>query len=325
MQKMRYLLIGNYGVGNIGDEALREYFFHSYSDVDWTVVSAHPRRGEVPRFPLGVRSLLRPWWRTFHALHGSDGVVFGGGTLFTDVESVYACVLWWWHAFIARLFGKQVHLAFQGIGPFRTSLGERLARSVVASAATVSVRDLHSFERVKHWRMNKKIILTFDPVISLIHEEKIDRETKNVFVIIPRGNSDASFIKQADDSFKEGHFDRAVILSLQPGNSDEERLCEKLRSRLGVRAAVLPVRTLQELVQAIASGSQVLCQRYHGALVALALKKPVSIVPQETDDKLSALRQLATQSLDRATLLSLVRDAEDALRSALRSPRGHTP
>jgi len=160
MQKMRYLLIGNYGVGNIGDEALREYFFHSYSDVDWTVVSAHPRRGEVPRFPLGVRSLLRPWWRTFHALHGSDGVVFGGGTLFTDVESVYACVLWWWHAFIARLFGKQVHLAFQGIGPFRTSLGERLARSVVASAATVSVRDLHSFERVKHWRMNKKIILS---------------------------------------------------------------------------------------------------------------------------------------------------------------------
>ncbi|MDD5026471.1 MAG: polysaccharide pyruvyl transferase family protein [Candidatus Peribacteraceae bacterium] len=319
---MRYLLIGNYGVGNIGDEALKEYFLHSYPDVNWTILSAHPRKGEMPRFPLGVRSLLHPWWRTLHALYRSDGVVFGGGTLFTDIESVYACILWWWHAFIARLFKKQVHLAFQGIGPFRTSLGEWLARSVVASSVTVSVRDLHSFERIKHWRMNKKIILTFDPVISLINEKKVDRDPKNVFIIIPRRNSNVSFLKQATDSFKERQFDRVLILSLQPDNSDEERLCEKLRSHIGVRATVLPIRTLRDLVLAVASGSQVLCQRYHGALVALALGKPVSIVPQETDDKLSALRQFATQSLDRATLIALVRDAEDVLRSALRSPGG---
>ncbi|MBI5155969.1 hypothetical protein HZA45_01700, partial [Candidatus Peregrinibacteria bacterium] len=95
---MRCVLIGNYGTGNFGDEALRSYFLKSFPEIEWQVVSARPTADELPRLPAGPRSLFTTkWFRTIKALRHCDAVVFGGGTLFTDSESVFACFLWWLH------------------------------------------------------------------------------------------------------------------------------------------------------------------------------------------------------------------------------------
>ena len=106
---MRCLLISNYGTGNHGDVALKEYFLTRFPEVEWIVLSANaqsPR--DVPRLPFGLRSLFTtPWWRTLAALRSSDAVIFGGGSLFTDVESVRACLLWWWHACVARMLDRK--------------------------------------------------------------------------------------------------------------------------------------------------------------------------------------------------------------------------
>jgi len=74
---MRLLLVGNYGVGNLGDEALKEYFLTRFPEIDWIVVSANPRTGEVARLPMGIRSFfwLR-WMATLRAYREADGVVF---------------------------------------------------------------------------------------------------------------------------------------------------------------------------------------------------------------------------------------------------------
>ena len=165
-RSMRALLIGNYGVGNWGDDALRDYFLTAFPEIEWTVVSASARppvRPErtipiVPRLPLGFRSLFRPWWRTLRAIARTDAVVFGGGSLFTDSESLFACFLWGMHACVARFFHRPVFLASQGIGPFRTRLGEGIARSVALRSAFLSVRDTASMARVETWGLNKKCI-----------------------------------------------------------------------------------------------------------------------------------------------------------------------
>jgi len=148
---------------------------------------------EVPRLPLGFRSLLRPWWRTLSAFRSCDAVVFGGGSLFTDTESVKACFLWGWHAWMARVFHKPIILAFQGIGPFRTKMGEGVARRVVQWASFVSVRDDASFVRVRSLGKDTKIVQSWDPAILLMDEEKMPREPKNVFTVIPRGNIGEDF------------------------------------------------------------------------------------------------------------------------------------
>jgi len=308
---MRYLLVGNYGVGNLGDEALKEYFLTAFPEVEWVIVGV-----DVPRLPLGLRSLFRPWWKTIRALRQSDGVVFGGGSLFTDVESVFACLLWWWHAIIARLFGKPVLLAFQGIGPFRTRLGEWCARSVVRRAEHLSVRDPISFSRVNGWYLNTEIVQTFDPIFSLIEGKKYNQSSQNVFIIIPRHNSGETFVDRAREVLTGGQWKRVRILSLQPADVQEKRVCDRLREALGDHVEVVPISSIDQLAQEVAQASFVLSQRYHGALVAAALESDVEICAQGSADKLQGL-EMMVQSWNTEALLRLVEEGTAALRGAL--------
>ncbi|MFH1670162.1 MAG: polysaccharide pyruvyl transferase family protein [Patescibacteria group bacterium] len=309
---MRAVLIGNYGVGNLGDEALKEYFLKRFPDVKWSVLSANPQEGEFHRLPAGLRSLMRPWWRTLRVLRKSEGVVFGGGSLFTDTESVYACLLWWWHAFVARLFGKQLHLAFQGIGPFRTRLGEACARWVVKRAASISVRDTHSFNRIAGWEKNTKVVRTSDPVISLIQAKNIGDSSKNVFVIIPRKNSTVRFIERARELSKEREWDSLRIISMQSQDTEEQKTCQKINEVCGGGVEVRSVLTLDDLSVEVMQSSLVLTQRYHGALAAIALGKEYEVLKQKEGDKLSSLR-----GSRRETLVQLVQEGKKSLRGAI--------
>ncbi len=286
---MRYVLIGNYGVGNLGDDALKQYFLERFPEVEWCVLSAHPQHGELVRLPAGIRSFLNfSWLKTLKAIKSADGVVFGGGSLFTDAESFFACFLWWWHVFICRFFRKKIHFAFQGVGPFKTKLGEWISRRALRSATSISVRDSASFERVKSWNLNTKVIQSFDPVYSLIKSKKEDDRTQNIFIVIPRNNSPVSFVNRAKEIGESKEWNHVQILSLQSDNSSEKKLCQEVQSALP-NATVHPVESIGELVSYIQDASFVLSQRYHGALVALALGKEFEVLPQEEDDKLSQL------------------------------------
>jgi len=308
-----YLLIGNYGAGNLGDEALKEYFLREFSGVRWQVISAHPESGELPRLPGGFRSLFTSWWRTIGAYGNADGIVFGGGTLFTDLESVSACLIWWWHALIARLFRKPLILAFQGVGPFRTGVGEWLARWVFRRATFISVRDEASRSRLDSWNLNKNIIQTFDPVVLLIRSENSSESSQNVFVIIPRNNSDAAFLARAMTLAKERAPQEIVILSLRPDNEEERAVCRRLVTALGGKARVVAVRSLQDLMREVARASFVLSQRYHGALMALALGKAMEVISQGAGDKLSEL----PSAVELPSCIDRAREGERQLRALL--------
>ena len=310
---MRYVLVGNYGTGNFGDEALKEYFLRAFPDMEWRVLSAHPQLSEYPRLPGGLRSLLlTPWWRTLGVLHSCNGVVFGGGTLFTDTESVCACLLWWWHAFVSWLFRKKIILAFQGIGPFRTRVGEWCARWVVIHAAFVSVRDAASARRVAAWGLNKNIVLTFDPIFSLFKEKKQNTGSQKLLVIIPRKNSPAAFIGRAVELSKRSVWGEIQILSLAPGNREEQAVCRALAHALAVPSeSIVPIWSADVLAALVSGATFVFSQRYHGALAALALGIPFEVMSQREGEA----SMLSSVSVPAA--LDLLRDGEQALRRVL--------
>lgn len=290
---MKCLLIGNFGVGNLGDEALKEYFLQEFTDIDWIVVSAHPSGpNEISRLPGGLRSLLNfRWIKTLSAYRSCDAVVFGGGSLFTDIESVYACILWWLHAEAAFFFRKDVHLAFQGIGPFKTRVGSYVCCRVCRKSTTISVRDSLSFGRVGEWGMGTKCIQSFDPVFSLVEKQKSNISSKNVLIAIPRKNSNDKFTKKTHKIVKSICLDAVRILSMQPDKKSEVEYCQTLASTLDIPSSIQSVSTLNELIQEVSLASIVISERYHGALVALALDKKVEIVSQYEGDKLSTLQQ----------------------------------
>lgn len=308
---MRYVLVGNYGVGNFGDEALQEYFLSAFPEMEWHVLSAHPSGGELSRLPAGFRSFfLTRWWRTLAALRRSDGLVFGGGTLFTDIESVRACLLWWWHGFMAWVLGRRIILAFQGIGPFRTRMGEWCARWIVARAVFVSVRDAASFERVRSWRKNTNIIQTADPVISLFKANYPHNSSQKLLVVIPRNNSPLLFGERAVHLQENGTWSEIRILSLQPDDPEEQEVCKELAVR--VHGTVIPVRTTEDLVSEVCAAAFVLTQRYHGALAALALGVPFEAVAQGEGDKLSTLTKASLEDM-----MSSFSEGERQLRTVL--------
>ncbi|MBI3331529.1 polysaccharide pyruvyl transferase family protein [Candidatus Peregrinibacteria bacterium] len=317
---MRFLLVGNYGARNVGDDALKHYFLTRFPEIEWAVLSARPGSGEYPRLPLGMRSLLAtPWWKTLSAYAHADGLVFGGGSLFTDSESAFACVLWALHAWVARLFRVPVHLAFQGIGPFRSWLARACARSVLRRARFVSVRDALSASTVRSLAPNTKMIQSFDPVFSLNVEQKGPDRSQKIFSIIPRGNSQESFIRRAEELATEGGFSGMQILTLEASAADRS-MGERLQRALA--ATVHPVSDWGELLNRVAGSTLVLTERFHGALAAVRLGVPVEIIAHTPGDKLDALqRRLRESSASEIStqFLSEVRVGEQALRSALQS------
>lgn len=310
---MRCLLIGNYGVKNIGDEALRESFGRTYPEVEWIVMTADGSGpGEVPRLPCGIRSLFRPWWRTFAAMRASDAVVFGGGSLFTDAESVWACVIWWWHAFWARLLGKPIALAFQGVGPLQSVLGRICARWVLNRCEFVSVRDPKSMERIYTIAgegMHKKVVQSFDPVFGLFSMK--NRYQSQKLIIIPRDNSTPEFFDAATKNSLSGNWTEIKILLMHPlaDIASAARLSELLSSR---SITTVNIGSLSQLANEVSGAGFIVTQRYHGGIAALAMGIPFVAVAQKDGDKLASLA-----GLDPAECSRLLKAGEEALKGFL--------
>lgn len=297
---MRYLLVGNFGVGNLGDEALKEYFLRRFPDIEWKVISAHPKAPtEVYRLPSGIRSLLSfRWIATLQEYKQCDGVVFGGGSLFTDTESSFACFLWWLHALPAYFFHKPIHLAFQGIGPFNTRLGSWFSYAVCRVATTISVRDSLSYIRLEKRGLGKKCIQSCDPIYSQFKAKKLDVSSKNVLVLIPRKNSSSKFSIAAQNAIKSNAWSTIRVISMQTDNKSEIEYCQSLIDTAGKNAILVKVTSVDELLHNMSDSGLVISERYHGALAALAIGKHVEIIAQSSGDKLSSLEIDAQQDWD---------------------------
>lgn len=286
---MRCVLVGNYGVGNIGDEALREYFLFAFPDVEWLVVSANPKNStDIPRLPMGIRSFFTPWWKTIFAIRSADAVVFGGGSLFTDIESVWACVLWRMYAIVAKFFGTPYILAFQGVGPFLTKLGERLASKTYEEAAAISVRDEDSMQRLASMKMRASPVVSFDPAFAYFIERgrSLPQKEGRNLVIIPRLNSKQNFFDRAFE-FASSKWDSITIVLLEP--EKEQKVARHLAALLP-SSTIVKIHSVDELLAAVSGASFVFSQRFHGALAALALQKEFEVLPQKEGDKMDTLR-----------------------------------
>lgn len=316
---MRALLVGNYGIGNLGDELLREYFEQAYPDIEWKVLSGKPQGNDLPRLPVGIRSLLSfAWTNTLREMRKADAMVFGGGSLFTDIESVRACVIWWVHVKIARLMGLPVILAFQGMGPYRTRLGAWLARSAARSAMHLSVRDEESYKRVEKWGLNIKVIQTFDPVFSLYLSHKSEHGSKKLLTVIPRHNSGEIFYEAVQKAVAQEGWEEIRVLLMQADDPRERAIAARVASMTDGRATVVVPASTQDLMDRMAASSFVVAERFHGALAALAAGTPMHVCSQGEGDKLSTLRRFTGEHPeDTAGLTALIAAGEAGLRQAM--------
>ncbi|MDP7454002.1 MAG: polysaccharide pyruvyl transferase family protein, partial [Candidatus Peribacteraceae bacterium] len=204
---------------------------------------------------------------------------------------------------------------FQGIGPFKTCIGNKLSRWVVDRAEYISVRDYKSLVRIEHWFKHTNIIQSFDPVILLIEANNYELSTNNVLSIIPRDNSNKEFKVKAKEKAETKKIDYISILTMKADDPEEQKICKEIRLQCG--GEIRTVRSIEELCREIGKSCCVISQRYHGALVAFALGKDLEIVSQAEGDKLSTIRKMIEDGDSLENMKEMAIKGENSLRGEL--------
>ncbi len=138
----RVLLIGNYGNGNVGDDAiLTQVVPHALRNGPVTVLSRNPRK--ITELVDGVTSVRMLSLRSLVAFSRADTVVIGGGGMFGRGLPLLVAILPF-VLLLALALGKEVELRSVGAYPDMPAPVARALRRVVRRARHVSARDMAS-------------------------------------------------------------------------------------------------------------------------------------------------------------------------------------
>jgi polysaccharide pyruvyl transferase CsaB len=135
----RIFLVGYYGVGNLGDEAIRGAVEAVASELGVEIANV-AIRGPGTGDPRDVASTPRAWPAYLAAIRRADRVVIGGGGILKD-EGLRLPVDLFVTVLLARLLRRRVTLLAVGVGPFYTRLGRWLIRAIARLAQVRTVRD----------------------------------------------------------------------------------------------------------------------------------------------------------------------------------------
>lgn len=179
---MKIFIIGWFGAGNIGDEAilLSELLTlrNRFKGTKFYILSFGPERTKkltdgIPEVEniVGIGSKYRFLRSDFRGLisafRNSDAVIIGGGGIFQDIYNYYPIPFFTSMAVLARLFRKQLLLHSVGIGPICNFISRKLCRIAANSAHAISVRDAESKELLQEIGVNRGIQVSADPVFLL--------------------------------------------------------------------------------------------------------------------------------------------------------------
>ncbi len=179
---MKILLVGWFGAGNMGDEAIliSELLLlrKEIGNVEFHVLSFGPERtrrlvADIPE----VRKIIRMGAKRnvvrsdlqglLRSLREVDFVIIGGGGLFQDIYNFYPIPFFTFMTLLARLLKKPPIFYCLGIGPIRTFAGRALCRLAANSAHLISVRDRESADLLRNLGITRVISISADPVFML--------------------------------------------------------------------------------------------------------------------------------------------------------------
>jgi polysaccharide pyruvyl transferase WcaK-like protein len=164
LARQKALLMGYYGVRNLGDEMMLYCLSRWLGDqgIEVTVLAEDPSEVKrtqklpavrnVPMFgEWGIRGGILVWlrgpaWKVLKALRSSDLVVAGGGDTIRDDRGKRQLFYAIEKLVIGLLLRKKVCLLNVGLASVKTPLGRRLLRWIVSRSSMTVVRDDASFE-----------------------------------------------------------------------------------------------------------------------------------------------------------------------------------
>jgi len=177
---VRVVILGYYGFGNTGDEAvlggiltaLKHVSVKNGIELTITVLSAD---SEQTKERYKVDSADRGSFKAiFYSLRKSDVFILGGGSLLQDTTGRGLSVLYYAGlSIIAKMLGKKVIFYAQGIGPVKRTVNRFLVYLAASATDFLSVRDNGSMIELRRLGVLHKVIrLTCDPAFALREGKK---------------------------------------------------------------------------------------------------------------------------------------------------------
>ncbi|HEX5479160.1 MAG TPA: polysaccharide pyruvyl transferase family protein [Dehalococcoidia bacterium] len=291
--RRRPLVVGGYGCGNVGDEAILSVLIDDLRrlDVAPRVLSARPaqtaRMHDVTADAATPHGLLR-------ALAATDALVIGGGGIFSaymgprsrNLPSL---------ARLARLLRRPV--IFRALGVYATT-PPAVARTLVRSmerADFVSVRDEASVRALRAFGLQRALILEDDPALRLpVAPHARSRPPGHIGVAVRRLRAGAlqprlaaELVALLDQLTSTGLTPVLLPFSAHPDEpvEQDDAYARELRARCARPEGVIIEEHLNphDMLRAVQSLDAIVAMRFHAIVFATSARTPAVALPY--DDK----------------------------------------
>jgi len=289
---MKYVVTGNYGAKNLGDEMILEGMIESLKKAD-NCAEIHVLKGDE-KFPAGIKSFIKWIFRgnktAKEKVKNCDYFVLGGGGLFGSL-SQYANIIWWAQAIGAYHYKKPVLMLGQSVGKIKNKYIQKLVKNIFNKADLISVRDEKSKENLKGIGVTRKIILVPDLAFVRANWQPdkqlslhgIDAETvesKDVIIALRQmKNLSENFkiqIARFVEWLKKEQKMNVKFVNFQTGKTDnDEILHNEIKNSVGDDTLeIISPKTTEEVIKLFENVNFALCMRLHSVITAMLTNTP---------------------------------------------------
>ena len=294
------ILIGNFGAGNLGDEAILAGFLRKFPHNNYLVLSARPRETSdlhqvesMKHFPSGPRSFFLSLfsldlWKIIREFKNCKKVIFPGGGLFCDPSK--GIFVWSMQFLMALILKKEIFLRGQSFGPISSNKMKKLTAFLLSKAKEIEVRDPISKEFLENLFKNYssptpqplspvQVKLGLDSAFFLEKEKKsVSQKHKKIVICLKEGLFKSGMDKKFAQNIEKLSLE-IIFLEMQRNNGDEKgdqlehkKVIHYLSPE--IKYKLFSPKSPQEVIKILSRSDGVVSSRLHGIILASVVNKP---------------------------------------------------
>ncbi|MBI4835790.1 MAG: polysaccharide pyruvyl transferase family protein [Candidatus Abawacabacteria bacterium] len=314
---MRIALLGSYGRGNIGDEAIAQSIHaqirHLFPQSETALFShdvtnskaLHTEFSHIfPMIATGARSFYcqwrtKVWHKSISYLKSCDYIVIGGGGILHDQEigqkGFSPLFIWWLRTLLFSYFKRKIIIWAVGVGPIKNSLSELWLKGILKRAFLITVRDQHSSEWAqKHTQ--KPVTIVPDPVWGYF-SAPIHHPSSTILGINIRESKRLTFdevkrqlLQAVDQILQKKTITEIWLIPFALHQPDDRDILSQLQRTLN-QAFNLPValkveHTPEKVFALVSSCTHFIAMRFHSYIFAISAQVPCTLLSysKKTDE-----------------------------------------
>jgi len=324
------VLLGYYGFGNMGDDALLSNIIKNLRSriphLRIAVLSYNVKsmRNKLRSENIDVYNRFNPY-SVLRVFKNSRHLMFGGGTLLQDNTSTKSLLYYLYMIRAAKRFGLDVILYANGIGPIRKDINRSRIKRILPDISLITARDKQTYEYIKELDESVNIFLTADEALTTVPSdpdcELIGKSfSDNNFICISvrkwRDINDEEYIKYAKviSDFCKVNSLNALFIVMETHN--DLAITQMIQKSFDVETHVLFAgdgMNGDELVGVMSKSLFTVSVRLHSLIFSACANVPM--IGLSYDPKVSSFMKLA--DIDEDYIIDISDNSDTALKKAL--------